>query len=150
MKITKDKHFIDWFSNVFGYGYGTGERPVLEALNVLMIECAPSEETGEIVPYNYRNLEAALGASAAWLLINALCKDDILTYGSSPRFAWLTRRGEMLREFMSRHTLDELEEILDVDIDTDSDNFYYRCFPGCCTCMPEKEACNNPMFDKSL
>lgn len=148
MRIEKNKNFIDWFSNIFGYCYGSGERPILEAINELMIECTPNKEHRS---YDYIKLEESLGARATWLLINALCNDDILEYGTSPRFAWLTPRGEILREFIGRHTLDELEEMLNIDLDPSSDNYYIHCYPECCNCGPEgyeeEKVCDNPMFN---
>jgi hypothetical protein len=36
-----DKNFIDWESQVFGYGYGTGEEYTLKALQVFIEHCNP-------------------------------------------------------------------------------------------------------------
>ena len=98
MKLSE---FAEWELGVFGYGYGTGEAPVISALKAFM----ESFSTGT---YDYRALEALLGASTTWLLINALCHADIIEYGSSPRFGWLTDKGVALRKVVTEHTVDEL------------------------------------------
>lgn len=131
------KHFIDWESNLFGFGYGTGEEYTLNALKDFLGLCKPY---GESAFYDHEELEAKLGATAAWLLINTLCHDDLIDYGTSPRYGWLTERGVLLKEFVDRHTAERLCEMVDVDCGD-----YIHCLPGHCNC---DEPCNNPMFAK--
>jgi hypothetical protein len=58
--------------------------------------------------YEYRTLEAALGQTITWLLINTLCHADILEYGTSPRFGWLTDEGKCLQAYIRGKTFEEL------------------------------------------
>ena len=126
-----DKHFIDWESEVFGYGYGTGEPHIIPALKRLF-EAIPYEGT-----YNHEHLEAELGPLAAWLLINILCHADMFTYGTSPRYGWLTGKGQTLKAFFDQHTAEQLLDMLEVDSD------YVHCMRGHCNC---ETPCNNPLF----
>jgi hypothetical protein len=130
---TLEEYFCDWEATTFGFGYGTGERPILAALQIFM-ECTPPEKA-----YDYALLEEKLTPTVAWLLINALCGVDILEYGSSPRFAWLTKEGKALREFVVSKTLDELTEIVCGHKDE-----YVLCYPDYCNC--ETEPCHNPFW----
>jgi hypothetical protein len=108
MSKTIDENFIDWESHVFGFGYGTGERHTLGALKGFF--GAIGDERGSHT-YNYETIERALGPIVTWLLINALCKADIIEYGTSPRYGWLTDEGKELQAYLARHTLDELVEL---------------------------------------
>lgn len=132
MKLT-NKHFIDWESSVFGYGYGTGEEYTLTALKRFLELCNKNEEHG----YNYEILEKELTPTTAWLLINILCHADIIEYGTSPRFGWLTEKGDYLKEFIDKKTAEDLYEMVNVDSD------YVHCYPDHCNCEVN---CNNPMF----
>lgn len=145
-QITKtiEQNFADWESTAFGFGYGTGEEPVLRALkgffDCIGIEAGGSTERG----YNYERLEESLGAAVAWLLINRLCQIDVIEYGTSPRFAWLTGEGEALKAFIDQHTVAELEEICQHSEDPGP------CYPDACNCGPkgyEKgRVCPNPFW----
>jgi hypothetical protein len=75
-----DKHFRDWESHAFGYGYGTGEVFIIPELK-LFFETTEAEGN-----YNHRTLEQKLGGISTWLLINILCHADMLEYGTSPRY----------------------------------------------------------------
>ena len=130
-----DKHFIDWESNVFGYGYGDGEKHIFTALSYFF-NLIPGDDN-----YDFRVLENNLGKSTAWLLINILCRDDIIVYGGSPRFGWLSKKGIILKEYMTGHTIEELCKIIEVD-----DRYTY-CFPDLCQCDIN---CNNPLFSKNV
>src|SRR5690349_14485228 len=80
------------------------------------------------IAYDYRELEAAVGPEVAWLLINPMCHDDKIEYGTSPRFGWLTESGKALAEFMAKHTVDELCEM---GRSTEADCI---CYPDHCNC----------------
>lgn len=114
--MDKDKKwFILWEQEVFGYGYGTGEKHVLKALQVFLSLC-PIEGC-----YDHEILENGFHSPGiAWLLINILCKADILEYGISTRFAWLTAKGVQLKLFIGRYTVDELAEMVNI---TEDENF---------------------------
>lgn len=129
MKVN-NKHFIDWESETFGYGYGTGEVYTLKALKDFY-DCLINGS------YDYRQLEKKLGKTVAWLMINILCKADIIDYGTSPRFGWLSTKGELLKDFIEHKSVNELYKITDVD-----ENYIY-CYSTHCNCL---EPCNNPLF----
>jgi hypothetical protein len=135
---TLDDYFADWEAHVFGYGYGTGEEHTIPALRHFFSSMPKSG------CYDYQNLETTVGPEVAWLLINILCRADIIEYGSSPRFGWLTPQGKSLREFLEPHTVDELVAI------TRRDEDYAHCFPDGCNCGPEgydeNRICQNPFW----
>lgn len=132
-----DKNFIDWENYVFGFGYGTGEEYTLKALKTFLYYC-------KLNGYGYHVLETTVTPTVAWLLINILCHADILEYGTSLRFGWLTEKGKLLRKFMLSKTEDELYEMVNVDQD------YVYCYPDYCNCdLPKGVTCNNPLFKAS-
>lgn len=119
---TIDSHFIDWEANVHGYGYGTGEEHTLGALKTFM---AATPESG---CYDFKELEKAVTPAVAWLLIGDLCRCDMIEYGTSPRFAWLTKQGKALKGYLGSHSLEELLEVMNYDEE------YIHCFPDYCNC----------------
>lgn len=133
-----DKHFRDWHSYLFGYGYGTGEEYTCAALKAFF-ECFKDARH-----YEHDVVEAAMGAIPAWLMINALhnCKPDILDYGTSPRYAWLTPQGELLYEYIMGHSVDELTRTAWT---VQEDGMSSECSPGNCVC---DDPCNNPLFKR--
>lgn len=136
-KIT-DKNFIDWEKHVFGYGYGTGEVYTIEVLRSFFELCSGGPGT----QYDYEKLEEKLGGPSTWLLINVFGHSGIIEYGTSPRYGWLTRAGEMLKEYMLSKTFNELYELVMNDSGPQ-----ISCFPDLCQCGTEskKEPCN-PLF----
>lgn len=142
---TTEENFIDWEASTFGYGYGTGELSILTALKTFMatIPARPDLPNG----YDYTKLEAALEPTVTWLLINVLCKHqvDIIEYGTSPRFGWLTDKGMQLKAFIDSKTVDELVELC-----TSRTEDYIHCAPDYCNCGPkgyqEGVKCENPFW----
>lgn len=136
MGKTIEEYFTDWESHVFGYGYGTGEQYTIDVLRVFMEFADPR--------YDYRILGQGMGAHAAWLIINILCHADIIEYGSSPRFGWLTAKGKRLHEFMSKKSRADLIAY------TQRDPSYSHCYPNACNCGPEgydaNLVCPNPFW----
>jgi len=133
-----DKHFIDWESDTFGYGYGTGEAFILVALKTFFSTLKLTPGTAS-PSYDYRELEAALGELPAWLLINTLLHADLFEYGTSPRYAWLTAKGKLLKEYVDAKTVDELYELA-----TGHDENYSPCYPTHCNCGAVH--CANPLW----
>jgi hypothetical protein len=88
--------------------------------------------------YDYAVLERALGPAVAWLMIGKLCGAYIFEYGTSPRYAWLTQRGEALNAYLEGKTDDQLVELV-----TETDQDYIFCYPDRCNC---DQPCNNPLF----
>lgn len=135
---TIDAYFRDWEGTAFGYGYGTGEEHIVPALKQLF--AAIPERS-----YDYEVLEAAVGPTVAWLLINVLCKRDIFEYGTSPRYGWLTDKGQRLKAYLDGHTIDELHEALQIDQEETP-----PCYPDACNCGPKgydpKAKCANPFW----
>ena len=131
MKALED-HFYDWESEVFGYGYGTGEPHIIPFIKVFL----SAHDANGI--YNYRRLESALTPSVAWLLINALCRADILECGTSPRNTWLTEQGKALKAFIDCYSDDQLLDLL-----SRNDN-YVGCYPDYCNC--DEAICHNPFW----
>jgi hypothetical protein len=141
---TVEQSFVDWEANVFGFGYGTGEQHVLRALKLFMDAIGRDDMPNA---YDYEKLEAVCGAEVTWLLINILCRHgvDIIEYGSSPRYGWLTPEGERLLTFMATKTVGELEELV-----CGRTEDHPPCAPDCCNCGPngyEKgRVCPNPFW----
>lgn len=137
MKELTNKNFIDFFSEHFGYGYGDGEQYILPALKGFLGTC-PIDGT-----YDYTEIERAIGKAETWFLMNTLCEEDILEYGSSPRFGWLSDKGKMLKNYLSTKD-DELYELVMVDGD------YISCTSKYCNCgengFEEGRKCDNPLF----
>lgn len=106
-----DKEFAIWEKRVFGYGYGSGEEPILTSLKAFV-----STILKEGRRYEYTALEAALGEPVTWLLINALCKSGDIEYGTSPRFGWFY--NEELLAFIRTHSVDEMVAILEREDDS--------------------------------
>lgn len=130
-KIMTDKHFIDWESNTFGYGYGTGEIHTILVLKKFFINLPKDGQ------YNYEKMEEALGAEQFWLLLNILCHADIIDYGTSPRYGWLSDKGQILREYVDSKSATDLYELTSVDQE------YVHCYPDHCNCETK---CKNPLF----
>lgn len=135
---TINEYFIDWQSHVFGFGYGTGEQFTIPA-TALFFQTCPVEGT-----YDYNVLEKQLTPTVAWLLINIFCKHDLLEYGTSPRYGWLTDKGKALKEFLSTKTDNEIFAIINIDED------HNLCYPDACNCgengYEEDRKCNNPFW----
>lgn len=138
-----EKHFAEWEAGVFGFGYGTGEGHTLAALKTFMGNIG-REDVESVRAYDYEILERALTPVVAWLLINTLCHANIIEYGTSPRYGWLTKEGEALRDFVESKTVDELYDFCMAD-DLD------HCAPTFCNCGPlgysEKKLCFNPFWE---
>lgn len=133
-----DKHFIDWETHIFGFGYGTGEQYILRDLKIFFNLL--KEERN----YHYEDIEKVLGFTTTWLFINILCKCDVFEYGTSPRNGWLTKRGKILRDYIKDKETDQLYDLTRVTED------YNHCSPDYCNCdggSETKNICNNPMFD---
>ena len=125
-----DESFKDWEAHVFGFGYGTGEQHIIPHLKRFLFEC-PIDG-----PYDFNKLESAVGPTATWFLINALCNADLIEYGSSPRYGWLSKQGVKLKEYVdSKSDLDLLDAI-----QGSSDDMI--CYPDYCNC----DGCNNPFW----
>lgn len=138
MSKTLDDYFTDWESDAFGFGYGSGEKHTIPALKKFL------ENTPEKWCYNYVKLEQELTPTVAWLMINILCQKYILEYGTSPRGAWLTKKGIRLRHFILSKTDEELYEL------TSRDEDYIVCYPNVCNCGPngyqKGVVCQNPFW----
>jgi len=112
-KIMEHKDFYLWERECFGYGYGSGEFFIFSAMKRMF---KLFNKDGQ---YDYEILENEIGTAITLLLINALCTTDIIEYGTSPRFGWLTDKGIELKEFMDNKTEHELTELIcNVDEDT--------------------------------
>lgn len=135
-----EQHFIDWESDTFGFGYGTGEEPVLQALKQFLALCCKGQHSRS---YDHEELEKALTAPVAWLLINVLAHDDKIEYGTSPRYGWLTETGEALAKFFSERTVEQLYEL------TMQDAYYTHCYPHHCNCDDGQDCrAHNPFWSK--
>lgn len=138
---TIDENFIDWEAYAFGFGYGSGEPHVIPALK-RFFELCPVDGA-----YDYEVLEATLSPTVSWLLINILANNriDVLEYGTSPRFAWLTGEGKALKQFLATKTDDELVELV-----AGCPSDYFPCCPHVCNCGPdgfvEGARCHNPFW----
>lgn len=104
-----NENFIDWESEVLGYGYGDGENHIIPAIKTFFELIAGTKNSNS---YDYRVIERELGGATTWLLINLLCRCDMIDYGSSPRFGWLDEKGILLKEYILSKTSEELYSIL--------------------------------------
>lgn len=145
---TLEDHFRDWESHVFGFGYGTGEAHVIPALRKFLGLCRPrpSVLTGSVGNpcYDYQVLEENMDPALAWVLINVLADADVIEYGTSPRYGWLSKQGVALRDFILSRTDDVLYEILTGDHEP------VNCTPEFCNCGPrgysKVKLCHNPFW----
>lgn len=139
MVKTIEEYFSDWESHVFGFGYGSGEEYTIPAVRRFLLNC---NEGDYGTAYDYINMEKELTPTVAWLLINTLAHTDIIEYGCSPRYAWLTKKGERLKEFMLSHTDEQL-----IALSRKSDDI---CSPTACICgehgYEEGRICQNPFW----
>lgn len=135
-----EQHFIDWESDTFGFGYGTGEEHTLQALKSFLGLCGKGQYQHA---YDHEELSAALTPAVAWLLINTMAHDDKIEYGTSPRYGWLTKTGEALAAFVKERTLEQLVDL------THQDEYYTHCYPQHCNC-DEGTDCRpeNPFWKK--
>ena len=142
-KRTIESYFADWESYAFGFGYGSGEQYTLAALKAFLEHCVGEPN----FHYDSEELEAALGATVAWLMINALCKVDIIEYGTSPRHGWLTEAGRNLQRFVKERSLETLLAATEVPEDE-----AMSCTPSYCNCGPNGyqsgRICENPFFPR--
>lgn len=144
MVKTIQEYFRDWHSNAFGFGYGTGEPHTIKAVKTFLGLCNEGSLNNS---YDYNKLEEALTPTVAWLMINILCNHDmdIIEYGTSPRYAWLTAKGKRLKEFVNKYNEEELLNIV-----LDYDDNYPQCYPTACNCgeygYDEKAICLNPFW----
>lgn len=136
-----DDHWTDWEAHVFGYGYGSGEPHTVPALKAWFGAVGRDDAAHG---YDFEKLERACGPVVAWLLINALCKADIIQYGTSPRFGWLTDEGIALKQYIDSKTSDELVHLVCRDAE------YVTCYPDTCNCGPNGyeagRKCGNPFW----
>ena len=139
-----DEHFIDWEASALGFGYGTGEPHTIPALRRFLDLC---REGGHHDAYDHRTLERELGPVVAWLLINLLCREGMIDYGTSSRQGWLTPAGEALRDFMTVRTADEL-----VGLVAGHDDDRIECYRDACHCGPDgfrpRVPCPNPFWGR--
>jgi hypothetical protein len=126
-----DDHFFDWEGHVFGYGYGSGEPHTIPALKTFFAAIPESQ-------YDYEVLEAAVNPTVAWLLINTLCHANIIEYGTSPRYGWLTTEGLALKAYIDARDAETLMSGLGRSED------YYGCYPDHCNC--DAGPCHNPFW----
>lgn len=137
------EYFRDWESEAFGFGYGTGEEHVLQVLKD-MSELLKWNDSGSNYTYDYKVLESKLGPTTTWLLLNALCKNGDIDYGTSPRYGWFYGKGKHLIDFVKSHSTDELYEM------TKCDSSYLHCFDDYCGCGSEQvhhKCKNNPFWN---
>lgn len=138
---TLAQYFTDWESHVFGFGYGSGEEHTVPAIAGFLQLCPV------VGTYDFRVLEAQLGPLPAWLLVNRFCTHgvDIIEYGTSPRYGWLTNQGHRLKAFTDATSTEEL-----VRLCTERKEDYWTCAPDACNCGPtgyeESRKCGNPFW----
>lgn len=109
-KGTKE-YFIDWYHSELGYGYGTGDEYYCKAL-IDFFQLLRQANVDEVFQYNYKKLENEMGGAAAWFIINIMCGSDLVEYGTSPRYGWLTPSGELMRDLLAEYNADSLYELV--------------------------------------
>lgn len=123
--MTRNIHqdFVDFMGAYFGYGYGSEAEYFIPALKMFF------ELLKDGNNYDHKSIINEFGGLAAWLLINILCGADILEYGISPKYGWLSEKGEMLRDYLANKTVDDLIVICN-SIDVDCGLDYCNCDNG--------------------
>jgi hypothetical protein len=101
-----NQEFYNWYQSHYSHGYGTGEVHIVWSLK-RFVEAIPLDEA-----YNYEDIEAKVGPVVAWMFIDVFCQDNLLEYGSSPRYAWLTESGVDLAQFVRSKDATELYDIV--------------------------------------
>lgn len=89
----------------FECGYGTGEQytiPIMYKFMELLAERS----------YDFQVMSVAFGEVTTWVLIELLARCDLIDWGTSSRFGWITERGEQLRDMMRKFTQEEMYEIV--------------------------------------
>lgn len=138
-------YFRDWENEALGFGYGTGEPYILKALQKFLSLCNHTMHGS----YDYKIIEKEIGAATTWLLINLLCHQDMISYGSSPRGGFLTEEGNRLKEFVCDHTVEELYDFLFIESESGSRELAL-CYKTGCNCGPngfiQGINCANPFW----
>lgn len=134
---TIEVYFVDWEADLFGFGYGTGEQHVISSLKTF-ISLFHGENKSL---YDYQILEENLTPPVAWLLINILCNANHITYGTSPRYGFLTKSGKNLHWFFEKHSIEELLFI--IYRETDGSDI---CDRDDCNCDEVDCRVNNPFW----
>lgn len=144
MEKTIDDYFCDWESDTFGYGYGTGEDFTIPALQQFI---GSIPESG---CYDYKDLPKKSGLSEleTWLFINIMCEANIIEYGTSPRYGWLSKCGKRLKEYLEDKAPESIFHIIDRDED------YHKCYKNACNCgengYEKGRICQNPFWIENL
>lgn len=137
-KKSLEDYFADWECEFFGFGYGTGEPHTIKAVKQFLMLC-PDNGT-----YNHKHIEKMIGVEVAWLVLNTLCGADIIEYGTSPRFGWLTASGKRLKAFMHDHSIEGM-----VSMTQKSEDYFYCTTEECaCGAGPVDSACPNPFWSE--
>lgn len=133
---TEDQCFAEWLEQTFPYGYGTGEEHFLTALVTFFGSLNDRR-------YDYKVLEEKLGPVAAWLLINTFCANDVVDYGTSPRFGFLSTIGQRVQAYLRGKTADQLNEMIGEMPDE-----LRQCTNHYCNCGGDMESgcTKNPFF----
>lgn len=141
MKHELDKHFRDWEASALGFGYDTGDLPVLRVLKGFF------EELENQRSYDYEKLQERFGEETTWFLINLLCREALIEYGTSSRYGWLTAAGDTMRLYFAAKTVEELVELT---TSSDEDSGFDLCYRNGCNCGPDgwsaKKLCHNPFW----
>lgn len=146
-------YFRDWFNEAFGYCYGTGEDYLIPLLRKFLDSCKP--ELSKSHSYSHEVLEQTLGKEITWLMICTLCGNDVIEYGISPRFAWLSIEGRRLKNFIGTKTDDELYELATQEENDEVENSHH-CYHnyGGCNCKSNGHRrdtfCANPFWSKRV
>jgi hypothetical protein len=144
MTKTIDEYFVDWEGDAFGFGYGTGEEFTIPALLQFFSICSDEKHRS----YDHEILARKMGGTAAWLMINALCKADIIEYGTSPRAGWLSTEGKRLREYVIGKPCDDL-----IGLVCNKTEDYTPCYPSVCNCGSKSRSgnyCPNPFWPRRI
>jgi hypothetical protein len=146
--IATDKHFREWEREAFGYGYGTGEYYILPILHHFFLTL----EDGHA--YEAENVARELGNAEAWFLLNVLCHMNIVDYGTSPRYGWLTPMGERLRDYVLCRTPEMLYSIVMADgYNHGVFDVSEECSLDFCNCpdgVAGQGCLNNPLFNETV
>jgi hypothetical protein len=144
-EVVTDKHFREWEQEAFGFGYGTGEAYILPILSRFFRALTHGVGSHNAGHYDAERLAAQLGDAHTWFLLNVLCRMDVIAYGTSPQYGWLTTLGQRLFSYVRVRTPHQLYAI----VTQDGEPAQPLCSRTSCHCPDgsDTQGCqHNPLF----
>jgi len=139
--------------------YGSGEQYVVPALKEFLSyykrEAFAPLGIDEFVTNLSQPPLATLTPATIWMLVNTLNAFDILDYGTSPRYGWLTDQGFELKKYLDDNTVEHILDVLFQEHES-TKGIMFPCSHGdimcCCEDRDDEKGirCINPFVDPKL